>query len=136
MQVEEPRARELQALAVRKYLDALCVYFWAATSLLMSVLTFALFVLLGHTLTAEVGRQRPCQPASPCRTPPVLLTLVFLSRSCCMPSSERAKLSCDVRLVWSCCMMSIHLKHVWVCQSTVHERAQVDFTSLGCCCTP
>ena len=28
------RREELSALAVRKYLDALCVYFWAATSLL------------------------------------------------------------------------------------------------------
>jgi ATP-binding cassette subfamily C (CFTR/MRP) protein 10 len=39
---------------VRKYLDALCVYFWAATSLLTSILTFAMFVLTGHALTAEV----------------------------------------------------------------------------------
>ena len=44
----------MQALAVRKYLDALCVYFWAATSLLFSLFTFGLFVLLGHKLTAEV----------------------------------------------------------------------------------
>ncbi len=53
-QVEEARQGELAALAVRKYLDALCVYFWAATSLLTSILTFSLFVLLGHALTAEV----------------------------------------------------------------------------------
>ncbi|EIE19385.1 P-loop containing nucleoside triphosphate hydrolase protein [Coccomyxa subellipsoidea C-169] len=52
--VEEARQGELAALAVRKYLDALCVYFWAATSLLTSILTFSLFVLLGHALTAEV----------------------------------------------------------------------------------
>ena len=32
-----------------------CVYFWAATSLLMSVVTFSLFVLMGHDLTAEVA---------------------------------------------------------------------------------
>lgn len=44
----------MAALAVRKHLDALCVYFWAATSLLTSILTFSLFVLLGHALTAEV----------------------------------------------------------------------------------
>ena len=30
------------------------MYFWAATSLLMSVVTFSLFVLMGHDLTAEV----------------------------------------------------------------------------------
>ena len=53
-QVNEARRGEMQALAVRKYLDALCVYFWAATSLLFSLCTFGLFVLLGHKLTAEV----------------------------------------------------------------------------------
>ena len=104
LQVEGPRALELQALSVRKYLDAMCasrtpdtmancdnhhphmfslllpapytvsferslpitaevlacrcVYFWAATSLLMSVVTFSLFVLMGHDLTAEVGLHR------------------------------------------------------------------------------
>lgn len=35
-----------------KYLDALCVYFWATTPVLMSILTFGTYVLLGHTLTA------------------------------------------------------------------------------------
>jgi len=35
-QVAEARAGELAALAVRKYLDALCVYFWAATPLLQA----------------------------------------------------------------------------------------------------
>jgi len=34
--VAEARAGELAALAVRKYLDALCVYFWAATPLLQA----------------------------------------------------------------------------------------------------
>lgn len=48
------RHSELSALAVRKYLDALCVYFWAATSLLFSLLTFGLYVVLGGTLTADV----------------------------------------------------------------------------------
>ena len=35
-QIAEARACELAALAVRKYLDALCVYFWAATPLLQA----------------------------------------------------------------------------------------------------
>jgi ATP-binding cassette subfamily C (CFTR/MRP) protein 10 len=35
-----------------KYLDALCVYFWATTPVLISILTFCTFVLLGNTLTA------------------------------------------------------------------------------------
>lgn len=41
-------------MAVRKYLDALCVYFWAATSLLFSLLIFGLFTLRGRTLTPEI----------------------------------------------------------------------------------
>ena len=52
--VTTARRQELAALSVRKYLDALCVYFWAATSLLFSLLTFGLYVALGHTLTADV----------------------------------------------------------------------------------
>lgn len=35
-QIAEARACELAALAVRKYLDALCVFFWAATPLLQA----------------------------------------------------------------------------------------------------
>lgn len=54
VQVNWARHGELQALAVRKYLDAMCVYFWAATPILMSLLTFGLFVLLGHDLTASI----------------------------------------------------------------------------------
>eukprot|EP00879_Flechtneria_rotunda_P018134 GHRR01019017.1.p1 GENE.GHRR01019017.1~~GHRR01019017.1.p1 ORF type:complete len:554 (+),score=195.82 GHRR01019017.1:143-1663(+) len=44
------RASELSALARRKYLDALCVYFWAGTQLLLSGTTFSLMVLLGQPL--------------------------------------------------------------------------------------
>ncbi len=40
----------------RKYLDALCVYLWATTPVLISVLTFVTFVLLGNTLTAAKAR--------------------------------------------------------------------------------
>ena len=50
--VEQARAQELAALAVRKYLDALCVYFWAATNLLFSLTTFGLYALMGQPLTA------------------------------------------------------------------------------------
>ncbi len=50
-QVESARQKELKALAVRKYMDAFCVYFWATTSLLFTLLTFGLFTLLGHDLT-------------------------------------------------------------------------------------
>jgi ATP-binding cassette subfamily C (CFTR/MRP) protein 10 len=50
LQVLGHRHEELRALAVRKYLDALCVYFWAATQLLLSGTTFGLMVLLGQPL--------------------------------------------------------------------------------------
>ena len=46
------RKEELKHLAGRKYLDALCVYLWATTPVLISVLTFMTYVLLGNTLTA------------------------------------------------------------------------------------
>ena len=54
VQIREAREGELQALSVEKYLDALCVYFWAATSILTSIITFTLYALLGYRLTADV----------------------------------------------------------------------------------
>nr|QBM06364.1 ATP-binding cassette sub-family C member 7 [Daphnia magna] len=50
--IEQLRAEELKALKARKYLDALCVYFWATTPVLVAILTFATFVLMGGTLTS------------------------------------------------------------------------------------
>eukprot|EP00051_Salpingoeca_urceolata_P023211 m.390480 g.390480 ORF g.390480 m.390480 type:complete len:821 (+) comp20078_c0_seq3:722-3184(+) len=38
------RHLELKALAGRKYLDALCVFFWASTPVLISILTFTTYV--------------------------------------------------------------------------------------------
>jgi ATP-binding cassette subfamily C (CFTR/MRP) protein 10 len=46
------RAAEVRSLAARKYLDALCVFFWATTPVLISILTFMTYVLMGHQLTA------------------------------------------------------------------------------------
>ena len=46
------REKELSALRGRKYLDAFCVYFWATTPVLISVLTFTTYTLLGNQLTA------------------------------------------------------------------------------------
>lgn len=48
----EIRDKELRYLKGRKYLDALCVYFWATTPVLISILTFGTYVLLGNKLTA------------------------------------------------------------------------------------
>jgi ATP-binding cassette, subfamily C (CFTR/MRP), member 10 len=42
----------LKALKGLKYLDALCVYFWATTPVLVAILTFSTFVLMGGQLTA------------------------------------------------------------------------------------
>jgi len=50
--VDGIRQEELKQLGGRKYLDALCVYLWATTPVLISVLTFITYVLLGNTLTA------------------------------------------------------------------------------------
>ena len=50
--VGELRDAELSSLKGRKYLDALCVYFWATTPVLISILTFTTYALLGHELTA------------------------------------------------------------------------------------
>ena len=45
------REKELKQLKAKRYLDAGFVYFWATTPLLMSVLTFTTYVLLGNRLT-------------------------------------------------------------------------------------
>ncbi|XP_076239385.1 ATP-binding cassette sub-family C member 10 [Calliopsis andreniformis] len=47
------RESEIKFLRGRKYLDALCVYFWATTPVLISILTFATYVLLGNKLDAK-----------------------------------------------------------------------------------
>ncbi|XP_073527733.1 ATP-binding cassette sub-family C member 10 [Phyllobates terribilis] len=50
--VSSLRAQELQNLRAIKLLDAGCVYLWAALPLLISIITFITYVLLGHQLTA------------------------------------------------------------------------------------
>lgn len=49
---EGRRRKELVYLSKRKYLDALCVYFWATTPVLMCLLTFGVSVWMGNPLTA------------------------------------------------------------------------------------
>ncbi|NXF04724.1 MRP7 protein, partial [Smithornis capensis] len=46
------RAKELQKLRAMNYLDAVCVYMWAALPVVMSIAIFVTYVLLGHQLTA------------------------------------------------------------------------------------
>ncbi|XP_023779640.1 multidrug resistance-associated protein 7 [Cyanistes caeruleus] len=46
------RAKELQKLRAVSYLDALCVYMWAALPVVVSIAIFVAYVLLGHQLTA------------------------------------------------------------------------------------
>ncbi|KAM6272176.1 ATP-binding cassette sub-family C member 10 isoform 3-T4 [Spheniscus humboldti] len=46
------RAKELQKLRAIKYLDAVCVYLWAALPVVVSIAIFITYVLLGHQLTA------------------------------------------------------------------------------------
>ncbi|XP_059501095.1 ATP-binding cassette sub-family C member 10 isoform X3 [Stegostoma tigrinum] len=50
--VAEFREKELKRLKVIKYLDAICVYMWAALPVVISILTFVTYALLGHQLTA------------------------------------------------------------------------------------
>lgn len=50
--VDKCRERELSHLKNLKYLDAMCVYTWAALPVVICVLTFVTYVLLGHQLTA------------------------------------------------------------------------------------
>ena len=49
--IKKVRDQELGELKSKKYLDAGCVYFWASTPILMSVLTFSTYVWLGNVLT-------------------------------------------------------------------------------------
>lgn len=54
--VAECRKEELSHLKAIKYLDALCVYTWAALPVVISITTFVTYVLLGNQLTAaKVG---------------------------------------------------------------------------------
>ncbi|KAM9005458.1 multidrug resistance-associated protein 7 isoform X1 [Sarcophilus harrisii] len=50
--VQKHRAKELQQLRVIKYLDAACVYLWAALPVVISIVIFITYVLMGHQLTA------------------------------------------------------------------------------------
>ena len=50
--VNRIRKTELTQLAGRKYMDALCVFLWAVTPVLISVTTFTTYVLTGGQLTA------------------------------------------------------------------------------------
>ncbi|TSS35866.1 Multidrug resistance-associated protein 7 [Bagarius yarrelli] len=50
--VTQSRRKELSHLKTLKYLDAVCVYTWAALPVVISILTFITYVLLGNSLTA------------------------------------------------------------------------------------
>ncbi|CAG9799085.1 unnamed protein product [Chironomus riparius] len=52
--IEVLRKQEVVFLSKRKYLDALCVYFWATTPVIMCLLTFGGLVIYGQKLTASV----------------------------------------------------------------------------------
>ncbi|KAH9384181.1 hypothetical protein HPB48_026174 [Haemaphysalis longicornis] len=58
------RHKEVGFLRQRKYLDALCVFLWVVTPVLMSVLSFVTYVLLGHRLTAAKVRAKLCHLSS------------------------------------------------------------------------
>lgn len=49
------RKRELKALSKQKYLDALCVFFWAITPTIVKLLTFTTAAVLGQAMTAATA---------------------------------------------------------------------------------
>lgn len=78
--VADCRKQELSHLKAIKYLDAMCVYTWAALPVVISILTFVTYVLMGHQLTAaKVGAGGG----------------VFYARFVALASSKRAKQSWD-----------------------------------------
>lgn len=50
------RKPEVVNLKKRKYLDALCVYFWATTPVTISMCTFSTYIFLGGQLTPSKVR--------------------------------------------------------------------------------
>lgn len=54
--VRAARAEELQHLGTLKYLDALCVYFWATTPVLMSMATFGVYLRLSGSEDLDAAR--------------------------------------------------------------------------------
>ncbi|CBY41651.1 unnamed protein product, partial [Oikopleura dioica] len=50
--VEKLRDEEVTHLGKVKYLDAACVYFWAATPVILSIILFTIFSYFGEALTA------------------------------------------------------------------------------------
>lgn len=50
--VKACRSQELGRLRVIKYLDAACVYLWAALPVVICIAIFITYVLMGHQLTA------------------------------------------------------------------------------------
>lgn len=53
--IQNMRKKELKALSKQKYLDALCVFFWAITPTVIKLLTFATNTAIGAPLTAATA---------------------------------------------------------------------------------
>jgi len=64
--VADCRKRELSHLKALKYLDAVCVYTWAALPVVISILTFVTYVVLGHQLTAAKVGALDCSDCTVC----------------------------------------------------------------------
>ena len=47
------REKELIYLKKGKYLDAICVYFWGTTTIIVTTLTFEYYTYLGFELTSK-----------------------------------------------------------------------------------
>lgn len=55
MMTLDKRKLEMAALTKQKYLDALCVFFWAITPTIIKLLTFATSTVVGQPLTAATA---------------------------------------------------------------------------------
>lgn len=49
------RQKEMKVLAKQKYLDALCVFFWAITPTVIKLMTFATATLIDQPMTAATA---------------------------------------------------------------------------------
>lgn len=59
--VKACRTQELRRLRIIKYLDAVCVYLWAALPVVICIAIFITYVLMGHQLTATKVRAKEGQ---------------------------------------------------------------------------
>lgn len=110
--VAECRKEELSHLRAIKYLDALCVYTWAALPVVISITTFVTYVLLGNQLTAAKVSVDVCDGTSVC-----FQRLVQLLWSLTKVRGRRAELWLLIGRVCffdTPCVRQVFIGHLWL----------------------